>query len=148
MAFEAKRALLNPRFEAYRLIDDNDEDASSRAVEHSFPLPGSTFSSSSSAAAPLGYKELKDRSRHPHLAAGARPNQAAYIDGNGFVVLVTFEPEVKRSMAAAIRAFADSISILTGPTPVIPSPSPCFDSNQGAPISDSDRQQPMACIGW
>ncbi|PWN90110.1 hypothetical protein FA10DRAFT_301392 [Acaromyces ingoldii] len=93
MAFAAKRALLNPRFEAYRLIDDDDGDASSRVVEQSFPLPGSTFSSSSSAAAPLGYKELKDRSRHPHLAAGARPNQAAYIDGNGFVVLVTFEPE-------------------------------------------------------
>ncbi|GAC99314.1 hypothetical protein PHSY_006915 [Pseudozyma hubeiensis SY62] len=104
LSFKVDQALLNPRFEAYKLVQDDPTCSSIRS--HTLPSRpprlvdlyqsrhvrqdgNLTFTG-------LGYKETKERALHQVLvpAAGTREGDdpfAAYVDANGFVVALTFD---------------------------------------------------------
>lgn len=114
-AFPHNVALLNPHFEAYRLIVPPSQGETSAAGTSSWRLPSSASltsltsvglkngttdsdknnSSSSKSSSVLGFKELKDRLDTPRLIPGSSPNQLAYIDDAGFVVLLVLDHDAR-----------------------------------------------------
>jgi hypothetical protein len=85
MAFTIKRALLNPKFDGYKLSPIPEADSVATT-----PLPGSGLSQSTvSANSHLFFQEVQDRIKHNHLAfstdSTSSPSQAtlAYIDKDG-----------------------------------------------------------------
>ncbi|KAJ9476589.1 CS domain-containing protein [Pseudozyma hubeiensis] len=104
LSLKVDQALLNPRFEAYKLVQDDPSCSSIRS--HTLPSrpPRLTDLYRSHHAkrdgnltfSGLGYKETKERALHQVLVptAGTREGDdpfAAYVDANGFVVALTFD---------------------------------------------------------
>ncbi|PWN27070.1 hypothetical protein BDZ90DRAFT_232628 [Jaminaea rosea] len=79
--FPVDRSLLNPKFEAYKLLTDG----VTSACHH---LPSSVRLSAPDG---VGFKELQDRLNYNHLVpAASSSSQCVYIDDAGFVILVDF----------------------------------------------------------
>lgn len=98
-SFAPDRALLNPHFEAYKLINDDDDADVERSpppqqVPHALPGPAfdlaDLYSPATARAPALGFKEVQDRMRHAHFVPGTDGN-AAYVDRNRFMVLIVFD---------------------------------------------------------
>ncbi|SPO40108.1 uncharacterized protein PSFLO_05590 [Pseudozyma flocculosa] len=98
-SFPIDHALLNPRFESYRLVDDGTNGGSAPVSVEPLPLPSTPLSlRQSSDGRMLGYKQAKERALHSFLvparlsspADPARRQEpvAGYIDVNGFVILL------------------------------------------------------------
>jgi hypothetical protein len=86
---EPVRALLNPKFEGYRLDPVPEADAVAR-----FPLPRTATQATVSGRALLSFEEVQSRVRHNHLAVGSGGpgGRALYVDAEMGVVLVTLDP--------------------------------------------------------
>ena len=88
-SFNPDRALLNPKFEGYKL-DPLDWDTCVSV----FKLPGDGISQStvsSSQFSQPSFKEVQSRIRHNHISPSAVGNQAGYIDKNGTLVIITYD---------------------------------------------------------
>lgn len=72
--FDPNRALLNPKFEGYKLNAIDQDDVLAR-----FPLPHAVSQSTTAGKSPLSFQEVQSRIRHNHLALGSE-GRSAYID--------------------------------------------------------------------
>lgn len=87
LTFEPNRALLNPKFEGYKLDPIDQQNVLSR-----FPLEHPVTQSSAAGRSPLSFQEVQSRIRHNHLAVGPGANgRAAYVDQESQVVLVNWD---------------------------------------------------------
>ncbi|OCH91845.1 hypothetical protein OBBRIDRAFT_491288 [Obba rivulosa] len=82
--FQPNRALLNPKFEGYKLSPIEQDDAVSRyALEHK---PSQTNVSGRSH---VTFQEVASRIRHNHLTVASQGGRAVYVDGDLRVISVT-----------------------------------------------------------
>lgn len=82
-------ALINAKFGAYKIANDESTDA---VREASFSLPGEVAGASDmSNSQQVGYKQLKDWANIPHLVSGVDPGQAAFLSKQGFFILVVLD---------------------------------------------------------
>ncbi|KAF8655482.1 hypothetical protein AX16_003040 [Volvariella volvacea WC 439] len=81
--FAAKRALLNPKFEGYKLNLIAQEDAVA-----SFRLEHQPSQAAISGRSLFSYEEVQSRITHNHLAVRAEYAIAAYVDKDGRVVVI------------------------------------------------------------
>ena len=105
-SFPVDHGRLNPHFEAYRLIQEDEDGDSGSVSHHSLPLPSQPLPladiydfglNHGTQRSTLGFKETKQRASHrflvPANGTSSSPTDgpvAAYIDQNGFVVLLAF----------------------------------------------------------
>ena len=82
-SFEVDRALLNPKFEGYKLSPISQQDA----ISH-HPLQYIPSQSNISGRNPLSFQEVQSRILHNHLTI-LPDGQAVYIDSELKVILVT-----------------------------------------------------------
>ncbi|KAJ3509421.1 hypothetical protein NLJ89_g5229 [Agrocybe chaxingu] len=82
-SFVVNRALLNPKFEGYRLEAIPQEQAVSR-----YALSRKPTQATASGRLPLLFEEMRSRITHNHLAVDAESGQAAYVDQDYNVCLV------------------------------------------------------------
>ncbi|EJD50529.1 hypothetical protein AURDEDRAFT_182440 [Auricularia subglabra TFB-10046 SS5] len=87
----ATRALLNPKFEGYRLQPLEQSDA-----VFPYHLPAPATQSTVSGRAFLSFQEVANRIKHNHLSV-AHNRPALYIDANGGVNLVTLDESLEPS---------------------------------------------------
>ena len=83
--FQPNRALLNSKFEGYKLDAVNHED-----VLLSFPLAHKLSQIAPSAKSPLTFQEVQSRIRHNHLCIGPS-GRAVYVDAELKVISVTID---------------------------------------------------------
>jgi len=84
-SFTPNRALLNPKFEGYKLEVISQEDSVTR-----FGLQYRASQVANSGRSPLSFKEVQSRITHNHLAIAYESNRCLYIDSEHRVVLVDF----------------------------------------------------------
>ncbi|CAA7261514.1 unnamed protein product [Cyclocybe aegerita] len=82
-SFVVNRALLNPKFEGYKLEAIPQEQAVSR-----YALSRKPTQATASGRLPLSFEEMRSRITHNHLAVDAESGQAAYVDQDYNVCLV------------------------------------------------------------
>ena len=80
--FEPDRALLNPKFEGYKL-DAFDQDK----VVTRFPVNYHPSQTNVSGRSPLSFQEVQSRIRHNHLTIGPH-DKAIYVDSESRVISV------------------------------------------------------------
>ncbi|KAH8104546.1 hypothetical protein BXZ70DRAFT_594202 [Cristinia sonorae] len=83
--FEPIRALLNPKFEGYKLDALDQEQAISR-----FPLRYQSSQTTVSGRVPLSFQEVQSRIRHNHLVVGPA-RKAVYVDAEFRVISITVD---------------------------------------------------------
>ncbi|KZW01581.1 hypothetical protein EXIGLDRAFT_638342 [Exidia glandulosa HHB12029] len=89
MAFPpATRALLNPKFEGYKL---EALDQSELVYQYHLPVPATQATVSGRSL--LSFQEIADRIKHNHLAVSQNHRYAVYIDAQNGVNLVTVDEE-------------------------------------------------------
>lgn len=79
------RALLNPKFEGYKL---QPLDQSELVYQYHLPVP--TTQATVSGRSVLSFQEIADRIKHNHLAV-AHNRRALYIDARGGVNIITLD---------------------------------------------------------
>ena len=84
-SFIPNRALLNPKFEGYKLEVISQEDSVTR-----FGLQYRASQVANSGRSPLSFKEVQSRITHNHLAIAYESNRCLYVDSEHRVVLVEF----------------------------------------------------------
>lgn len=136
LAFTVDQTKLSPAFEAYRLIQD--DPSKSNFGSTSFALPGrppsliDLYQSSSGQGenklvfTGLGYKETKERALHQVLVPAAGDSDgdkpfAAYVDANGFIVVLTYDADRKRVVGHPVyrlqqQAFLPSLASISSTT--------------------------------
>lgn len=82
-SFTPHHALLNPKFEGYRLEVISQEDAVMR-----FGLEHRPTQVANSGRSPLSFKEVQSRITHNHLAMANDSGRCLYIDSEHRVILV------------------------------------------------------------
>jgi len=81
--FKPNRALLNPKFEGYKLEPIRQEDAVSR-----YTLSNRPTQATASTRVPLAFEEMRSRITHNHLAVDGDGARAAYVDDAWNVCLI------------------------------------------------------------
>ncbi|KAG2129105.1 hypothetical protein DEU56DRAFT_982371 [Suillus clintonianus] len=84
-SFTPNHALLNPKFEGYKLAVISQEDAVTR-----FGLEYRPTQVANSGRSPLSFKEVQSRITHNHLAMANDSGRCLYIDSEHHVILVDF----------------------------------------------------------
>ncbi|PWN52620.1 hypothetical protein IE53DRAFT_409280 [Violaceomyces palustris] len=142
-SFTPKHHLLNPNFESYRLIqEDQDEQQSVSQTfsQQTFPLLSRPLDLNQifdnpiggpSSSTNLGYKEMKDRAYTQLLAPSSHacsdePLQGlagGYVDSNGFVVLISLNGDTKPSYHPVHRLdrYEPGLPFCSGSSPCLPS---------------------------
>ncbi|SJX60628.1 uncharacterized protein SRS1_11850 [Sporisorium reilianum f. sp. reilianum] len=129
LSFVIDQTKLNPSFEAYKLV----QDASARSSTKSYGLPsrpprlaelyqpsqGSQDGKLTFAA--LGYKETKERALHQVLVPssgerGVDEPFTAYIDANGFVVVLTFDAAKDKVVGHPVHRLAQGEAAVSLPS--------------------------------
>ena len=85
-SFTPNRALLNPKFEGYKLSPLSQEEA----VSH-FPLEHKPSQTNVSGRSHVSFQEVQSRILHNHLAVGSQDGRAVYVDGELRVVCVDID---------------------------------------------------------
>ena len=85
--FATDRALLNPKFDGYKLspIDEKDH-------VQAFLLPKPATQATVSGQEHISFNEVRSRVRHNHLYTGVEPGHSVYINSEGGVVLIIVDP--------------------------------------------------------
>ncbi|KAI0320170.1 hypothetical protein OF83DRAFT_1258997 [Amylostereum chailletii] len=89
-ASHPNRALLNPKFEGYKLDPIVQED-----VIHSYPLQYKPSQATVSGKVPLSFHEVQSRIRHNHIVLDAEHRQAVYVDSDLRVVRIKFDDALR-----------------------------------------------------
>jgi hypothetical protein len=84
-SFTPNRALLNPKFEGYKLEVISQEDSVMR-----FGLQHRPTQVANSGRSPLSFKEVQSRITHNHLAMANDSGRCLYVDSEHRVILVDF----------------------------------------------------------
>ena len=84
-SFTPNRALLNPKFEGYKLEVISQEDSVIR-----FGLQHRPTQVANSGRSPLSFKEVQSRITHNHLAMANDSSRCLYVDSEHRVILVDF----------------------------------------------------------
>lgn len=92
MAFNAKRNLLNPKFEGYKLDLISQEDSVVRYDLKYLPTQATV-----SGQSPLAFQEVQSRITHNHIAAANEGGRAVYVDAEFNVVLIELNKVSKKS---------------------------------------------------
>ncbi|KDN44382.1 hypothetical protein K437DRAFT_138931 [Tilletiaria anomala UBC 951] len=120
-SLQPTKELLNPRFEAYRLVTADDGAAPDGFSQTEHDLPGSALTGFVDDPLKLAYKTLKSRFFHRYLCPSkGGSDHLVYIDKQGFVILVTFQAGFKPSFHPLLRLDVD-------PTVALPSIASCGD---------------------
>lgn len=85
--FVPDKALLNPKFEGYKL-DPLESDV--HVSSYSLPGDGATQSTISSKQH-SSFKEVQNRIRHNHLYPTSIGNQAGYVDRSGAFIIICYD---------------------------------------------------------
>lgn len=84
-SFTPNRALLNPKFEGYKLEVISQEDSVMR-----FGLQYRPTQVANSGRSPLSFKEVQSRITHNHLAMANDSGRCLYVDSEHRVILIDF----------------------------------------------------------
>ncbi|KAG2037813.1 hypothetical protein BDR03DRAFT_992416 [Suillus americanus] len=104
-SFTPNHALLNPKFEGYRLEVISQEDAVTR-----FGLEYRPTQVANSGRSPLSFKEVQSRITHNHLAMANDSGRCLYIDSEHRVILVDFTNDSHAPSFAVVYELPTPIS--------------------------------------
>ncbi|KAI0031387.1 hypothetical protein K488DRAFT_52224 [Vararia minispora EC-137] len=104
-ASRPNRALLNPKFEGYKL-DAVDE----ASVLRRQPLPYKPKQTTTSSHIPLSFREVQSRIRHNHLVSSPDLHSVFYIDGELRVVQVSFDDKMEPTCAVVFELPAPMVT--------------------------------------
>jgi hypothetical protein len=81
--FTPTRALLNPKFEGYKLDTIPQEDTVTR-----YPLEYKATQAAVSGRSTFSFQEIQSRITHNHLAVWSEAGRAIYVDSNARVIAI------------------------------------------------------------
>lgn len=98
MIFNLNRALLNPKFEGYKLDTILQEDAVRR-----YKLLRRPTQATASTRSPLAFEEMRSRITHNHLAVESSSGLAVYVDDQHAVCLINIITSTKSGVGPCCR---------------------------------------------